>query len=85
MARRKEYPEEFEAFWTRYPRKVAKGYAARVWDKATAGMTAEQKQNIAFSAGRMAMLWKRLGREMRYIPHPSTWLSQRRWEAEQWT
>jgi len=68
----------FDIFWAAYPRRVAKGAARKAWDKAVkkaaAGtiMLALEKQKAlgVFNV------------EPCYIPHPSTWLNQERWDDE---
>lgn len=71
------FPPGFETFWAAYPRKVAKPSAAKAFarlrpdDAMVATMlTALQRQSSAWT-------------EQRFIPHPSTWLSGRRWEDEE--
>lgn len=66
--------ESFETFWSAYPRKVAKPVARRAWAKAIKDTPAETI---------MACLKRFPFSDVEsYIPHPSTWLNQRRWEDE---
>lgn len=72
-------PAGFDEFWMIYPKKVAKQDAMKAW-KAL-------KPNEALRAGIIADITKRLdgewsGKELRYIPNPTTYLHQRRWEDE---
>ncbi len=63
----------FEVFWTAYPRRVGKRPAAALWEKLGA----------ADRAAALADLGRRQWpAEAQYIPHPRTYLSQRRWEDE---
>ena len=70
----------FEKFWELYPKKIAKGAALKAWQKiAPANGLCETILNQV----RAAMLtdqWQRDGGQ--YIPHPSTWLNQSRWEDD---
>lgn len=69
--------QHFEAFWAAYPRKVNKPGAARSWHAQACDEVADQlltdlKRRCASEDWR-----KDLGK---YIPHPTTYLNQRRWE-----
>lgn len=66
----------FDAFWSVYPKKVGKGLARAAWHKIKPsgdiiGAVERQKRSAA---------WLREGG--RYIPNPSTWLNQQRWDDE---
>lgn len=73
----------FEAFWRVYPRHEAKKRAEMVWARLErAGMTPELMNRIlsAVEARKQTDQWQRdCGR---YIPLPSVWLNQARWEDE---
>ncbi len=68
---------DFEIFWKAYPRKVGKQKAIKAFQKVKVSVDvllnaiAEQKQSAQ---------WKKNGGE--FIPHPSTWLNEGRWEDE---
>lgn len=73
----KAVPDEsrFAEFWQAYPRKVAKPAAMKAW----AGVAAEAEAIIAgvrLWAG--SVEWQKDGGQ--FIPHPATFLNQRRWE-----
>lgn len=68
----------FDEFWKAYPRKVSKQSALKAWKGAKADKLAEQI--IADVQRRCETEWK--GQEMQYIPFPTTYLHQRRWEDE---
>lgn len=72
-----EYTQEFKDFWTLYPRKVGKGAAWKAWKamKPPHGTVLS-----AVSSQAKSKEWMKDGGQ--YIPHPSTWLNQRRWEDE---
>lgn len=68
---------EFEAFWSAYPRKVAKGAARRAWAKAMRVADAVQIMtalNMQKAAG--------FGRDLTYTKHPATWLNGECWTDE---
>jgi len=68
----------FDEFWAAYPRKVAKGAARKAWDKAV------KKADVAAILAALEKQ-KTLGVfnvEPCYIPYPTTWLNQERWEDE---
>lgn len=68
--------ERFARFWEAYPRKVAKGRARKAWQKLA--------PDAALTDSILdALAWQRTGdtwRTPRFIPHPGTYLSDRRWE-----
>lgn len=74
------YPEDFEEFWQRYPRKIGKGDAYKRWKKIRPG--AELKARILWSLDqhKRSEQWQR--ENGRYIPNPATWLNQARWDDE---
>ncbi|NEC77233.1 hypothetical protein G3I25_37740, partial [Streptomyces rochei] len=70
----------FEEFWAAYPRKVAKGTARGAWAKAMKrGVSA---QHITAAATRAAAQWRAAHTELRFIPHPATWLNGERYDDE---
>lgn len=69
----------FERFWKEYPRKVSKPAALRAW-KGLKADAALADRIIADVKRRCDTEWK--GQEIQFIPHPSTYLNQRRWEDE---
>ena len=72
-----EGPEGFQEFWRRYPKRVGKDAALRVWVK----KACEGRCNDIFSGLERNMTYLlRDGGE--YIPNPSTWLNQARWKDE---
>lgn len=67
---------DFYNFWFAYPRKVGKGAAEKAFakipeDQIPAVMSALEKQ-------KQSDQWKKNNGV--YIPHPCTWINQRRWE-----
>lgn len=68
----------FDIFWNLYPRKTAKENARKSWSKIPQTdrpilMIALEKQ---IQAGHLNL------NEKEFIPHPATWLNQKRWEEE---
>ncbi len=66
--------DEFNAFWQHYPRRVGKLAAWKAYQKARTHASAE-----AILAG---VQRTRFADEVRFIPHPVTWLNQGRWLDE---
>lgn len=77
--KRGEYDSNFEEFWNEYPEKIAKGKAWDSWCKLT-----EEEKLLTLPSIRSQVLNNhfRNKRGEDYIPHPTTWLNQRRWEDE---
>ena len=64
-------------FWTIYPRKVGKPAALKAW----------LRQKPPIGAVLASLDWQRAGDQWvkdggQFIPHPSTYLNNRRWEDE---
>lgn len=83
QSRPKNHPKEpslkhqgFDAFWSIYPRKVAKQAALRAWVKAVQVASAE---TIIEGARRYA---DDPNRHPSYTAHPATWLNAARWDDE---
>ena len=69
--------ENFTAFWAAYPRKVDKDRARRAWRK----LKADPRLTGEILAGLRAWVASEQWQDERYIPHPATWLNNRRWEV----
>lgn len=67
----------FDEFWAFYPRKIGKGGAKKTWQKITRTVKPDQ---IIEGARRMSQDPNLP--ETQFIPHPSTWLNEGRWEDE---
>lgn len=72
--------ESFTRFWGVYPKKEGKGYAYKIWKKIKPTEDLLQKMISTLKAFKQTERWQR--ENGRYIPHPSTWLNQGRWEDE---
>ncbi|HEC61885.1 MAG TPA: hypothetical protein ENI27_06480 [bacterium] len=66
----------FEEFWKIYPRKVAKQKALKSWNMINPDNGLAEKINNAVKSQTRG--WN----DPKYIPHPATWLNQRRWEDD---
>lgn len=70
----------FNKFWTEYPKKIGKEPAFRSWCK----LSLEEKLMSEIMAGlkkyKQTDQWQK--ENGKYIPHPTTWLNQKRWEDE---
>ena len=77
---RKTDPVSFETFWMAYPRKKSRSTAEKVWR--TLAPSPELLQQIldAIAAQRNSPQW--IEQRGKFIPYPSTWLNQKRWEDE---
>lgn len=79
-SKKEHIAELFDKFWTEYPRKVAKVKAKKTWEslKPTDGVFEDIMR--ALHRQKQSEQWRKDGGQ--YIPHPTTWLNQRRWEDE---
>ena len=75
-----EKEERFERFWRAYPRKVAKQVAMKAFEKIDPDEALLETMIAAIGKWKTTDQWNEAGGQ--YIPHPSTWLNQRRWEDE---
>jgi uncharacterized protein YdaU (DUF1376 family) len=68
---------DFDMFWIAYPKKVGKEAARKAWAKA----------NPELAMVLNALEWQKISPQWfknngQYIPNPSTWINQHRWEDE---
>ncbi|MGW4883392.1 hypothetical protein [Streptomyces murinus] len=70
----------FDDFWAAYPRKVAKGTARTAWAKAL--KRGAEPADVIAAAARAAAQWRAAHTEVRFIPHPTTWLNGERYDDE---
>ena len=68
----------FDDFWDVYPHKVKKQDAQKAWKRSKADKVADII--IADVEKRCRTEWK--GQDIHYVPHPTTYLNQRRWEDD---
>lgn len=72
-------PSEFAAFWAAYPKRVGKDAAAKAFAKAMSRITEDDPLSVILAGIERALPgWE----DAQFIPHPTTWLNQGRWEDE---
>ena len=71
------YTSDFNAFWKIYPRKTAKFAAGKAYAKAVKSVSPKKLLSIT-----MAFAVNNSHTEMKFIPHASTWLNQKRYLDE---
>ena len=77
--KKKGYSEEFERFWSAYPRKEDKWNAYKSFNKAVDDGTMNLDMAIAsIEMYKRTEQWRKEGGK--YIPLPKTWLNGKRWE-----
>ncbi len=72
--------DRFNRFWAAYPRKVGKAAAEKVFKKLHPSEALLQKMFKTIEAEKKTLQWQRDNGQ--YIPHPTTWLNQGRWDDE---
>lgn len=77
---KKESTAHFDAFWSAYPRKVGKGIAFKSFEKIKVDEALLNQMLKAISEQVKSEQWRK--ENGRYIPNPSTWLNQERWNDE---
>ena len=70
----------FDVFWKAYPRKTGKGAARKVWAKIAPGKELFDSIMSALEAVKQTSQWTKENGQ--FIPYPTTWLNQSRWEDE---
>ena len=73
----RKYSDEFEEFWSYYPKKIGKKKCFHKYDVAR-----KEASHSQIMAGLQASVqqWKKEDRKPQYIPYPETWLNQGRWD-----
>jgi hypothetical protein len=70
-------PAGFDDFWKLYPRRVARARAESAYGKAVSNGTTPAA--IASGLSEWCAFWSADGTEAKFIPYPTTFLSQERW------
>lgn len=70
----------FDRFWKVYPKKIGKGAAEKSFVKIKPTEELLQKMISVIEEQKRSQQWLKDGGQ--YIPNPSTWLNQKRWEDE---
>lgn len=73
------YSPLFEKFWKAYPNKTGKGDAFKKWQKLKCDKIVDEIIQ-SLENHKRSFKWKKEGGA--FIPNPSTWINQRRWEDE---
>lgn len=76
----KDWYMGFDEFWAAYPRKVGKLKARKVWQKLAPDADLRLAIQAALEWQSRSVQWTRDGGQ--FIPHPTTWLTQGRWDDE---
>ena len=74
-SRRADALRDFDSFWQVYPRRTARGAAEKAWVKVSA-----DPETVIAAANTFAT--RSASTDPKFIPHPATWLNQRRWEDD---
>ena len=76
----KEDKNNFEKFWTEYPRKISKKKAEQVFLKISPDNELFKKIMSTLETAKRLPQWTKDNGQ--FIPHPTTWLNQERWNDE---
>lgn len=68
----------FERFWKAYPKRVGRGKVEKIFRKINPDEKLMMKILTAIAEQKNSSQWQ----DKKYVPHPSTWLNQKRWEDE---
>jgi hypothetical protein len=75
-----KYICSFDSFYEKYPNKVGRKKAQHIYERIC---TSKEKEDLLReSLSKYINKWSVEKTERQYIPHPSTWLNQERWEDE---
>ncbi len=77
--KKKTYAQSFDLFWETYPKKMAKMDAAKAWEAHKCNLIADKIME-SVKAHINSKPWKK--DEGEFIPHPTTFLNQHRWDDE---
>ena len=78
--RLKNHMDDFDQFWAVYSKKKGKQAAIKIWEKLKPDSVLFEKIMSALKAQVVSDDWQK--ENGKYIPHPSKWLNERRWEDE---
>lgn len=67
----------FDVFWSSFPKKVGKGAAKKAWQKKKPPL---DQVLAALEVQKKSKQWQK--EDGQFIPNPSTWLNQERWQDE---
>lgn len=72
--------KQFSEFWQEFPKKVGKKAACKAWEKLKPDAELFERIIQGVKAAKLSEQWIR--ESGRYIPHPTTWLNEGRWDDE---
>jgi len=72
--------KRFDVFWMAYPKKVGKRAAETAWKKIKPDAALHDRIMTAIGRARATEQWTK--ENGRFIPNPTTWLNQGRWDDE---
>ncbi len=72
-------PQDFDLFWSSYPKKIGKHAAHRSWNKANNKPSIEKIISV-LETQKKSDQWKK--ESGKYIPNPATWINDGRWDDE---
>lgn len=72
--------QRFAEFWKIYPKKVGKAAAMKAWKRAKIDADLFDRILEAVESAKASEQWQREGG--RFIPNPTTWINQGRWDDE---
>lgn len=75
------YPDDFDRFWSWYPKRKGKGAALKAWKKLSAADKAAAIDRAEWVAGCWEH-WDPDEQRRQFIQDPATWLNARGWEDE---
>lgn len=75
-----KYICSFEDFWELYPKKVSKKKSMDIYEKIVVSKDIEEK--VMEGLSRYIKKWKGEATDIKYIPNPTTWLNQERWDDD---
>jgi hypothetical protein len=70
------FAERFEEFWQAYPRKVGKPAALKAWKR----IRNATPETVIAGVQPWSSSWTAMKTDIKFVPHPATWLNDRRWE-----
>lgn len=71
------YPDDFEAFWSAYPRKRSKGDAFEAWQTLRPSVELQARMLAAIEVSRRSDDWRE--ERGKYVPYPASWLRAAGW------
>lgn len=79
-SKNQEYLEGFDVFWAVYPKHVGKAAALKAWNKIKPDLNLQRIIFESVLEQKKSDQWNKQNGQ--FIPYPSTWLNNKRWEDE---